>query len=152
MNHASLRASRAADNGPRGATVDQTARSKELRKLKSLKLLAQRYLEKAAEENPGKGQQPGANRGYERKYAAAEEARKMAAEMTRRAYIFEHGMEENYRQLILEQSGINNPDLGKIAAYHAKEFHDQATLNWLKNQHPAAHSEKEYLDFIDGLK
>ena len=136
-------------SGSDGRADRETQRAAQAEKLK---LLAQRYLEKAAKEDPEKGPQPGANRGYQRKYAAAEEARKMAGEMKRRAYILEHGTEENYRQLILEQYGINNPDLGKIAAYYAEKFHDQATLNWLKKQHPAAHSQKEDLDFIDGLK
>ena len=43
----------------------------------------------------------------------------------------------NYRQIMLQQYGINNPDLNKIAAYYSEKFHDQATLNWLKLQHPA---------------
>ena len=38
---------------------------------------------------------------------------------------------------MLQQYGINNPDLNKIAAYYAEKFNDQATLNWLKLQHPA---------------
>jgi hypothetical protein len=38
---------------------------------------------------------------------------------------------------MLQQYGVNNPELNKIAAYYAEKSHDQATLNWLKLQHPA---------------
>ena len=68
---------------------------------------------------------------------AAKEARDIAAEMQRRAYILTHGTKDNYRQLVVDQYGINNPDLNGIMAYYAKKFNDQATLNWLKQQHPA---------------
>jgi len=74
---------------------------------------------------------------YERHKLAATSARNLAEEMQRRAYILTHGKEGNYRNLMLDQYGINNPDLNKIAAYYAERFNDHATLNWLSLQHPA---------------
>ena len=136
-------------SGGNNAADREKLRVTQAQKLKSL---AQQYLEKAAEEDPGMGPQPGAGREYERRYAAAEEARKMAEEMKRRAYMLENGTEDNYRQLVLEQYGINNPELDKIAAYYAEKFHDQATLNWLAKQRPAAApTQKDWGDFIDGV-
>jgi hypothetical protein len=69
---------------------------------------------------------------------AAKEARDIAEEMQRRAYILTHGTEDNYRKLVVDEYGINNPNLNEIMAYYAGEFNDQATLNYLKLQHPAA--------------
>jgi hypothetical protein len=69
---------------------------------------------------------------------AAKEARDIAEEMQRRAYILTQGTEDNYRELVVDEYGINNPNLNEIMAYYAKKFNDQATLNHLKLQHPAA--------------
>lgn len=69
--------------------------------------------------------------------AAAKSAGDLAEEMRRRAYILALGKEDDYRPLMLEEYGINNPELDKIAAYYAEKFNDQATLNWLRLQHPS---------------
>jgi hypothetical protein len=90
-----------------------------------------------ANPEPGKPTEERAADEYQRHKAAADSARSIAAELQRRAYILENGTESNYRQLMFQQYGINNPELTKIAAYFAEKFHDQATLNWLKLQHPA---------------
>jgi hypothetical protein len=74
---------------------------------------------------------------YERHKLAAKSARELAEEMQRRAYILTHGQESSYRSLMLDQYGVNNPDLNNIAAYYAEKFNDQATVNWLSLQHPA---------------
>ncbi len=135
-------------SGDPGGTERQAQRTAQAKKLA---LLAQRCLEKAAEEDLGRGPQPWADREYQRHYAAAEEARQVAEEMQRRAYILEHGKEDDYRPLMLKQYGINNPELNHIAAYYAEKFNDQATLNWLKLQHPYIRSQKDDLDFVDSM-
>lgn len=73
----------------------------------------------------------------ERHKLAAKEAGDIAEEMKRRAYILTNGTADNYRKLVIDQYGINNPNLNEIMAYYAKKFNDQATLNYLKLQHPA---------------
>jgi len=88
---------------------------------------------------------------YNRHQAAAESARDLAEEMERRANILEHGKEDDYRPLMLKEYGTNNPELNKIAAYYAEKFNDQATLNWLKLQHPYIHSQKDDLNAIDSI-
>jgi hypothetical protein len=105
-----------------------------------LSKLAQTYLDKAKEEDQAAAlalATSGMGDEYQRHKAAADSARSIAAELQRRAYILENGTESNYRQLMFQQYGINNPELNKIAAYYAEKFNDQATLNWLKLQHPA---------------
>lgn len=105
-----------------------------------LSKLAQAYLDKAKQEDQAAAlalAASGMGDEYQRLKAAADSARSIAAELQRRAYILENGTESNYRKLMFQQYGINNPELNKIAAYFAKKFNDQATLNWLKLQHPA---------------
>jgi hypothetical protein len=75
----------------------------------------------------------------------------VAEEMERRAYILAHGKEDDYRPLMLKKYGINNPELNKIAAYYAEKFNDQATLNWLKLQHPYVRSRKDDLNAIESM-
>lgn len=74
---------------------------------------------------------------YERHKSAAKSARDLAEEMQRRAYILANGKEGDYRSLMFDQYGVNNPNLNAIAAYYAEKFNDQATLVWLSHQHPA---------------
>ena len=74
-----------------------------------------------------------------------------AEEIERRAYILARGREDDYRPLMLKEYGINNPELNKIAAYYAGKFNDQATLNWLKLQHPYIRSQKDDLNDIDSM-
>jgi hypothetical protein len=105
-----------------------------------LELLAKRYLQEAKSEQQKAdlaADEFGLGDEYQRLEAAAKAAKDLAAEMQRRAYILTHGTEANYRNLMLKEYGINNPDLDSIAAYYAKKFNDQPTLNWLKLQHPA---------------
>jgi hypothetical protein len=105
-----------------------------------LSKLAQTYLDKAREEDQAAAlalATSGMGDEYQRHKAAADAARSMAAELQRRAYILQNGTQSNYRQLMFQQYGINNPELIKIAAYFAEKFNDQATLNLLKLQHPA---------------
>jgi len=73
----------------------------------------------------------------ERHKLAAQEARDIAKDMENRAYILTHGTADNYRQLVVEKYGINNSNLNEIMAYFAKKFNDQATLKFLKLQHPS---------------
>ena len=119
---------------PGKPTKERTAEASKLSKL------AQTYLDKAKEEDQAAAlalATSGMGDEYQRHKAAADSARSIAAELQRRAYILENGTESNYRQLMFQQYGINNPELNKIAAYFAEKFGDQATLNWLKLQHPA---------------
>ncbi|MGA3170140.1 MAG: HNH endonuclease [Chthoniobacteraceae bacterium] len=105
-----------------------------------LELLAKHYLEEAKDEDQKAAlafDEFGMGDEYQCHELAAKAARDLAAEMQWRAYILTHGTEANYRNLILKEYGINNPDLDTIAAYYAEKFNDQPTLNWLKLQHPA---------------
>ncbi len=127
-------ATQKANPEPGKPTEERAAEASKLSKL------AQTYLDKAKEEDQAAAlalATSGMGDEYQRHKAAADSARSIAAELQRRAYILENGTESNYRQLMFQQYGINNPELTKIAAYFAEKFHDQATLNWLKLQHPA---------------
>jgi hypothetical protein len=124
------------------------ARAAEVTKLKQS---AQPYLEKAADEEYEADVSPdasGMGKQYEAHQSAANAAKAVAEEMQRRAYILTNANESNYRQLMLEQYGINNPDLDSIAAYYAKLFNDQETLNWLSLQHPAPSPHMDWDAFI----
>jgi RHS repeat-associated protein len=44
---------------------------------------------------------------------------------------------DNYRQAVIGAYGINNPNLNSIMGSYASYYGDQATLNFLANQHPA---------------
>ncbi len=109
-----------------------------------MEALAKLYLAKANEEDRLAGPTAlvfdgvGQPDDQDRHKLAAKAARDLAAEMQRRLYILTHGTEGNYRNLMLKEYGINNPDLDTIAAYYAEKFNDQPTLNWLKLQHPAS--------------
>ena len=52
---------------------------------------------------------------------------------------------------MLNEYGINNPELNKVAAYYAEKFNDQATLNWLKRQHPYIRSQNDDPNFIESI-
>ena len=120
----------------------ETAKTANKRAAEASKLikLAQSALEKAKEEDQAAAlalATSGTGDEYQRHKEAADSARSIAKELQRRAYILENGTENNYRQLMLQQYGVNNPDLNDIAAYYAQKFSDQSTLNWLKLQRPA---------------
>ena len=116
--------------------------------------MAAEYRRIAEEEsqNAALARELGRDDDYERHEAAAKSAQDLAEEMERRAYILEHGTEDDYRPLMLTEYGINNPELNKIAAYYAGQFNDQATLNWLNLQHPYVRSQSDDLNFIESIK
>jgi len=135
-------------SGDAGAADRQAKRMKEA---KRFALSAAEYRRIAGEESQNAPFEFGTGTEYERHLAAAKSARNIAEEMERRAYILAHGKEDDYRPLMLKKYGINNPELNKIAAYYAEKFNDQATLNWLKLQHPYVRSRKDDLNAIDSM-
>jgi len=123
---------------------DQVTAATRADEAKRFARLAEVHSEKAKDENQLAGPTAlvfdgvGQPDEQDRHKLAAKEAQDIAEEMQRRAYILLHGTEDNYRKLVVDQYGIKNPELNNIIGYYAKNFNDQAALNWLKLQHPAA--------------
>jgi RHS repeat-associated protein len=75
---------------------------------------------------------------YQNYQNLANQAQNAAIDMGNRAYILSAADQSDYRSMVVNQYGINNPNLNNIMSFYANYYNDQDTLNYLAAQNPAA--------------